>query len=208
MGNAGKILIFATFVLLSAWSVYGESPASLVKDGDIIFQTSRSTQSIAIQRATDSRYSHMGIIFTRSGSPMVYEAVQTVRYTPLKRWIARGEGGHFVVKRLTEASNLITRAALGKLRRQAHMFEGKPYDLTFEWSDERIYCSELVWKIYERALGIQVGALQHLRDFRLDDPAVRKKMKERYGDAVPLNEPVIAPSAMFNASNLTIVIQQ
>ena len=80
--------------------------------------------------------------------------------------------------------------------------------MTFEWSDERIYCSELVWKIYERALGIQIGALQHLRDFRLNDPAVRKKMKERYGDAVPLNEPVIAPGAMFNASNLTVVIQQ
>jgi len=90
MRTAGKILILATFVLLPALSVYGESPASLVKDGDIIFQTSRSSQSIAIQRATDSRYSHMGIIFTRGGSPMVYEAVQTVRYTPLAKWIDRG----------------------------------------------------------------------------------------------------------------------
>src|SRR5437867_163185 len=27
-----------------------------------------------------------------------------------------------------------------------------PYDLTFEWSDDKIYCSELVWKVYERAL--------------------------------------------------------
>lgn len=32
------------------------------KNGDIIFQTSKSNQSKAIQLATDSKYSHMGII--------------------------------------------------------------------------------------------------------------------------------------------------
>jgi hypothetical protein len=26
-------------------------------------------------------------------------------------------------------------------------FLGKDYDLTFGWSDERLYCSELVWKV-------------------------------------------------------------
>jgi uncharacterized protein YycO len=150
----------------------------------------------------------MGIIFIRNGAPMVYEAVQTVRYTPLKTWIARGEGGHYVVKRLSDPDRLLSNAAIGKLKQQAKTFEGKPYDMTFEWSDERIYCSELVWKIYDRALGIKIGALQRLRDFRLDDPVVRRKMKERYGNAVPLNEPVIAPGTMFNAASLKIVLQQ
>ena len=37
--------------------------------------------------------------------------------------------------------------------------EGKHYDFWFEWSDERIYCSELVWKIYRRGLGIELGEL-------------------------------------------------
>jgi hypothetical protein len=189
-------------------AVSGEAWETRVREGDIIFHTSRSSQSLAIQRATGSRYSHMGIIFIRNGAPVVYEAVQTVRYTPLKRWTARGEGGHFVVKRLADADRILTAEALGKLRRAAAMFEGRPYDLTFEWSDDRIYCSELVWKIYERALGIQIGSLQRLREFRLDDPAVRKKMKERYGNAVPRDEKVISPAAMFDASNLTAVLQR
>lgn len=194
-------------MLLPASYASGGSPAPLVKEGDIIFHTSRSSQSIAVQRATGSRYSHMGIILFRNGSPMVYEAVQTVRYTPIQKWTARGEGGHYVVKRLVNAEQILNAEALAKLRRAAATFEGKPYDLTFEWSDDRIYCSELVWKIYERALGIRIGALQRLREFRLDDPAVRRKMQERYGTAVPMNEPVIAPGAMFNASNLTVVPQ-
>jgi hypothetical protein len=32
------------------------------RNGDIIFHTSRSAQSVAIQLATQSRYSHMGIV--------------------------------------------------------------------------------------------------------------------------------------------------
>ena len=57
-------------IAASAWSI--GLPA--VKDGDVIFQTSLSSQSVAIQRATHSRYSHMGIIFFRSGQPYVFEA--------------------------------------------------------------------------------------------------------------------------------------
>ena len=35
----------------------------IIKEGDIIFQTSTSSQSKAIQLATHSKYSHVGIIF-------------------------------------------------------------------------------------------------------------------------------------------------
>jgi hypothetical protein len=68
-----------------------DSFAEQLRDGDIIFQTSRSELSIPIQKATHSRYSHMGIVFLRDGNPYVYEAIKTVEYTPLGRWIARGE---------------------------------------------------------------------------------------------------------------------
>jgi hypothetical protein len=49
-----------------------------VQDGDIIFQTSLSSQSLAIQRATHSKYSHMGQIVLRDGAPYVLEASATV----------------------------------------------------------------------------------------------------------------------------------
>ena len=78
-----------------------------VRDGDLIFQTSRSSQSLAIQRATGSPYSHMGLIFIRDGQPYVFEAIATVRLTPLDRWIARGEGHHFVLKRLRNAETVL-----------------------------------------------------------------------------------------------------
>jgi hypothetical protein len=133
------------------------------QDGDIIFQTSQSSQSLAIQRATGSKFSHMGIVLLRQGSPWVLEASATVRYTPLGTWIAHGIGHHYELKRLKKPSAL-TPAQVAQLRRTAEGFLGKPYDLTFEWSDERMYCSELVYKIYDRALGLKIGELQRVRD--------------------------------------------
>ena len=176
--------------------------APVVRDGDIIFHTSRSSQSVAIQRATHSPWSHMGVIIHRNGQPYVFEAIATVRYTPLEKWIARGYKGRFVVKRFAEG---LTGEQAAKLRKAAHDIEGRPYDLYFEWSDDRIYCSELVWKLYRRALGIEIGARQKLREFDLTDPAVRAKMRERYGKSVPLAEPVISPAAMFTAKSLETV---
>jgi hypothetical protein len=176
--------------------------ATDLRDGDIIFHTSRSAQSAAIQRATHSPYSHVGVVLYREGKPYVFEAIATVRFTPLSDWTARGEGGRFVVKRLVHA---LTPEQVAKLQVAARQFEGKPYDLYFEWSDERIYCSELVWKMYERALGIRLGPLQKLREFDLSDPLVRAKMRERYGSQVPLDEPVISPGAQFDSPLLTPV---
>lgn len=176
-----------------------------LRDGDIIFQTSKSAQSLAIQRATSSPYSHMGLVVFREGTPFVFEASATVRFTPLSAWIQRGEGQRYVVKRLRDADARLAPEALEKARSIASKLKGKKYDLTFEWSDERMYCSELVWKIYKQALGVEIGALQKLGEFRLDDPAVKAKLRERYGDKVPLDEPVISPAAMFDSKELVTV---
>lgn len=186
-------------LMLAAWSACAR-PALL--DGDIIFHTSRSAQSAAIQRATHSPYSHVGVIFFRDGKPFVFEAIATVRYTPLDAWIARGEGGRYVVRRLETGLEPVQ---IAKLRAAARKFEGRPYDLYFEWSDDRIYCSELVWKLYERALGVRLGTLQKLREFDLTDPMVKSRMRERYGGNVPLDEPVISPGAQFDSPSLISV---
>lgn len=181
------------------------STAGELKSGDLIFQTSLSSQSKAIQLATKSKYSHCGIIFKEGSKYFVFEAVQPVKKTPLNKWIARGQNGHYVVKRLKNADQVLTPETLSKMKQTSGSFKGKNYDLTFEWSDDRIYCSELIWKIYQRATGIEIGKLQQLRDFDLSDKAVRQKMKERYGDNIPMNETVISPAAIFDSRLLITV---
>ncbi|GAA4181800.1 YiiX family permuted papain-like enzyme [Sphingobacterium sp. E70] len=176
-----------------------------LKDGDMIFQSSVSPQCKAVQLATGSPYSHCGLIFHEDGKPYVLEAVQPVTVTSLTDWIARGKNKHYVIKRLKEAEKVLSKEALAKMKGIGEGFLGKNYDATFEWSDNRIYCSELIWKIYQRGAGIEVGKLEKLKDFDLSSAEVKSKLKERYGNLIPLEETVISPASIFNSKLLTTV---
>lgn len=193
-----------TFTLLLCLLLTPLARAYTAQDGDIVFQTSTSNQSLAVQAATHSPYSHMGIVLLRGNAPYVLEAVQPVRYTPLKAWLDRGKDGHYVIKRL---SSPLSNRAKTRLHTEAAPYLGRPYDLTFEWSDQRIYCSELVWKLYKTAANIELAPLARLDSFDLQAPAVRSKLRERYGTHIPAAEPVISPAAIF-ASPLLVTVDQ
>jgi uncharacterized protein YycO len=171
------------------------------KEGDVIFQTSSSAQSRAIQLATHSKYSHCGIITWRSGSCYVYEAVQPIKVTPVKEWILRGEEHHYVVKRMKDSTKL-TQSILLKMQEAGKVYNGKDYDLYFGWSDDKIYCSELVWKIYHNGAGIDLATPMKLKEFDLTNPLVKQKLKERYGDNIPLEEPAISPGQLYESKYL------
>jgi hypothetical protein len=195
-------------VLLASLSGCDQVAGYQPRNGDIVFHTSRSSQSLAIQLATKSPYSHMGIVYLHDGQPFVFEAVQPVKLTPLAAWVERGEKHHFVAKRLKDADRRLTPAVLHQMRTVGEQFAGKSYDLYFEWSDDRIYCSELVWKVFDRGAGVQLGERQTMKDFDLSHPAVRAKMRERFGDRVPSGEVVVSPVAIFNARELETVYEK
>jgi len=147
----------------------------------------------------------MGIIYENNGKFFVYEASQTVKLTPLEDWINQGENGHYIIKRLKNADKLLNNEVLNKMKKVGEQFQGKPYDIYFGWSNDKIYCSELVWKIYQQALGIEIGKLEKLSDFDLTSEVVQTKMKERYGNNIPMSEKVISPATMFNSDKLITI---
>lgn len=177
--------------------------AANLEDGDIVFQRTQSSQAEAIAAATRSEYTHVGVVFLTRGKPYVYEAVQPVKRTPLDEWIKRGAREHYVIKRLRDREGI----DFSEVHKQARSFLGKEYDLEFRWSDEKVYCSELVWKAYQRALQIELGSLKRLREFDLSARVVRQKLKERYGESIPYDMQVISPACIF-ASDLLITVQQ
>ena len=178
------------------------------RDGDLIFQTSQSRQSEAIQLAAHSPFSHMGIVYVEKGRTMVFEAIDPVKATPLEDWIARGEKGRFVAKRLKQAQSVLTPETMQKMKKIGETkYNGLPYDKYFAWSDDQIYCSELVWKIYQEGAGVEIGALKKLGDFDLSHPLVQELMKEQYGDSIPTEESVISPAAMFDSNLLKLVYE-
>src|SRR5688572_27820192 len=108
-------LLLALSLLAAPLLAGGDFHTSQLRNGDLVFQTSRSGQSKAIQVATRSPMSHCGIVYIRDGKPYVFEASTEVKLSPWKRFIKKGEGKKFTVKRLKAADSLLTEENLGKL---------------------------------------------------------------------------------------------
>ncbi len=177
-----------------------------LRDGDLVFQESRSSQAAAVAAATGSRRTHMGVVLLDAGRPLVLEAVEPVRLTPFDAWRARGAGGRVEIRRLREADRILVPSMLARLQALGRSWVGRSYDTTFRWDDDRLYCSELAWKRYDRVTGIQLGRLQKAGDLQLGNPAVRALLKARFGQAGAARfdpaETVVTPQAIFEDPRL------
>lgn len=187
--------------LFFSFSAQAQITTSDVKSGDIIFIVTPSGQGKAIQLATHSKYTHVGIIFIENGSPVVYHAVEPVSKNTLQEFIGMSVGGEYVIRRLKDQSPL-TDATIASMHSEAQKQLGKHYDLYFGWGDDRLYCSEYVWKLYNHTLHLEVGPLKPLKSFDLSDPVVTQIMHRRYGNEIPLNEKMISPGDMLNSELL------
>lgn len=76
---------------------------------------------------------------------------------------------------------------------------GLHYDLAFDWSDEELYCSEFVWKLYHDALKLNLGDPRPLSSFNISHPVVKEKLRQRYGDNIPLDGKMISPGDMYTS---------
>lgn len=174
------------------------------KSGDLVFISSNAGQGKAIQLATHSNLTHCGIIFIENNTIYVYHAVEPVQKSTLKEFLNYSEDGKIWVRRLND-STILNQKNLALLKSHAIGMLGKHYDLYFSWSNDEIYCSEYIWKIYKNALNIEIGKQHPLKFYDLSSKIVKETMEKRYGDKIPLDEKMIAPSDIFNSQNLISV---
>jgi Permuted papain-like amidase enzyme, YaeF/YiiX, C92 family len=206
---AGTILICATALVTFIYLTQGQIKKGVTQqnyqEGDVIFQSMNSRQCEAVRMATHSDISHCGILFKEKNEWYVLEAVEPVSVISLDRFMHRGNDGHYSIKRLTKANNTITADKIKAMHDLGHTFINKHYDIFFNWSNDELYCSELVWKLYHDAAGIDICPLRKLKDYDLSNPLVKQMMKERYGDKIPLDEGMVAPSDLSASEKLELV---
>jgi hypothetical protein len=177
-----------------------------LRAGDIVFQDTGGQQGEAVRTATKSPFTHCGVVFENQGTLYVLEAVQPVSVTTLASWKKRSTVFH--ARRLKDSSR-INADALKKALKWGTAQIGKDYDLHFQWGDDQLYCSELVWKIYYQSTGLSLCKPKSFQSYFLDDPVVREVIRKRYGglNDLPKDEPVVAPSDLAASPLLTEVPQ-
>lgn len=204
MNLKSALLVMAWICTAASIALAAESDSSRKwQDGDIVFSSSERGQGEAIIAATGSPITHCGLVFSKNGKQMVLEAVQPVGIVPLAEFISRSKHGTITARRLKKP---LSSTSLRKAQVWAEAQIGKNYDARFLWDDDRIYCSELVWKFYQHA-GVELCAPRHFRDYDLEKPAVKEIIKQRFGGVakLPLGEQVVAPSDLA-ASPLLIEV--
>jgi len=177
---------------------FNKFDTTILKEGDVIFQTDNHGQSLAVQKATLSKYSHVGILFLENNEWYVYEAIQPVVKSKLASFIRRGDKGHFTISRYQKAKEELTAVKITKMKNFFSKVEGKNYDLLFEWSDRTWYCSELVWKMYN-SVGIKISEFEKFGQYNLEDPYVQQIIKQRFKNGVNKDETVITPKGIYES---------
>ena len=168
------------------------------REGDMIFQSLPHGPVVwAIEGVTKSPYSHCGIVGQRDDQWFVYEAYRGVSATPLKEFLWRGRGGGFAVYRLREDH----RGHIPETLRCCEKYLGRPYDIRYRLDDEKIYCSELIYKAFRDATdGQQLGDLVKFGDMNWGPYEVLIRQIE--GGEVPVDREMITPRDLAKARQL------
>lgn len=128
-----------------------------LKEGDIVFQISNSRQSNMIQIATNSIWSHCGIIIEKKDGLYVLEASNVVKLTKFEDWKKRGRFSLIKSKRIIDTP----------IKIEYEKYLGIPYDLQFKLNNSKYYCSELVWEIYKNQFGVELCIPKPIKDFNI-----------------------------------------
>ena len=170
------------------------------KNGDIVFQSlGGSPLTDMIESSTRSDFSHCGIVVQENGQWKVLEAIGPVCKTPLEQWIQRGRHDGFAAYRLKAPYAAKTDAIV----QAAKLYLGAPYDIRYDLDEEKIYCSELVFKAFRKAVGEDLGRIVKLKDLNWQpNVALIRKME---GGTVPLELEIITPVNLSQANQLECV---
>ena len=172
-------------------------------EGDVAFQSLAHNPLIdAIEGATESPFSHCGILHRTGAGWVVVEAIGPVKETALAEWIAQGRRQRYAIYRLNDRY----RGKIPAFIRAAQSYAGRPYDIHYDLDDEAIYCSELIYKAFERSTGERLGKLQKLGELKWQAHA--QVIREIEGGKLPLERVMITPRSVSEAPQLTKVFER
>jgi Permuted papain-like amidase enzyme, YaeF/YiiX, C92 family len=172
----------------------------LPQTGDLLFQSLPHNEVIdAIEGASASPYSHCGVVVKTDNEWKVLEAVGPVKETPLAQWISQGREGKFAVQRLKPKF----RIHIPQMIEGARLYLGRPYDIQYELDDEKIYCSELIYKGWLHATRKPLGKLVKLGELNWQP---HETIIRRIAGGLPLDRPMITPRDLAAAPELDPIL--
>ena len=184
--SAMRVLLFIMSMLLLAGCGNSIDVTNL-QEGDVVFIESQSSQSPYIKVGTMSKWTHCGVVVNTPQGLKVLEASKTVRLTPFAKFIGSAKNDNWTVKRPDQ-----------KLEKPISYskYLGMPYDLEFKFNNGKMYCSELVWLVYQDQ-GVELCKPRKVSSFICTRiPRVKKLMQKRN---ISMEQTAVAPVDLYKA---------
>ena len=178
------ILLVIVVLFLGIKYCSGQTSVDKLKEGDLIFHTSKSEQSPLIQYATMSVLSHCGIIIEKGDGLYVLEATGKLKLTPLQDFINRGKGKQWWAKRVIDKPIKV---------KYQHLL-GRRYDTSFKPDNNLFYCSELIHHIYLKQFGVELCKYRKVSSYHII--GLKKRLIQR---GINLEQEVVAPIDIYDS---------
>jgi len=179
---------------IAEWVAFGRQ---LLLPGDIVLRLGHTRLipaldlSRVLSHATDSPFSHVGIVSVEADRVFVYDVERTgVHKIPFEHWMLDVYQGVFAVKRLQEPYRDRIPLALAYCE---EVYRAQvPFDASFKLSDDALYCSEMVQKAFAAAgldlcQPVPLCCLPNFERYRMLAAVLEKVTK------ISLQEPVYVP---------------
>lgn len=189
-------------VIILAGFYYGPAYVAILsyhpQEGDVIFQSLAHSPIVdAIEGVTESPYSHCAIVAKQDGKWIVLEAYDGVEMTPLSTFLLRGRGAGFTVYRLKDDFRKNIPQTIDCARKYLNL----PYDVHYDFDDEKIYCSELIFKAYRDATGgDKLGKVVRFGD--MNWRPYEELIRYIENGSVPVDREMITPRDLAKAEEL------
>lgn len=181
-----RSIIITLLLIFNVSCFAGNTSLDIPKEGDIVFVFSKSRQSPFIAYATGSLYTHCGIVVTKENNLYVLEASNCVKLTPYEEFIKYARCGHYERIRIFP----------DKIKIDYDKYLGKKYDLQFDFNNDKMYCSELVYLIYKDQFDIELCEPKQIKDYNIFGLGNLIKNRD-----MSLDSYVVAPSDIFKTKH-------
>ena len=187
---------------MARWDQWGRK---VLRDGDIVFRLgdarlARGYFKISkfLAKASNSPFSHTGIVAIEEEGPVVYDTTRTsVNRQPFGVWVLDNVGS-IGVKRLSPEYRQAIPKVLAFCRKVFD--EQVPFDYDLEPDDQKLYCVEMTEKAF-RAAGIPLSEPIHLGDMERASEFPLQMFGLRFASKYVSEHPVTFDSLVYFPGN-------
>lgn len=194
-----KLFLNILFLAAIVTSVRADLPFQ-PRIGDFIVQSLSGSFASGVSGATNSPWSHVGIVDSSGSEYVVIEAnFGGVVATPLLSYLQRCKHKYAVIRMNLDSETML------KIVKRSRSHLGKPYDHVFRLNEvDTLYCSELIYDALKWVLLDQNPLSPSPMDF---SGALEywQKYFNRYAVPIPQGDPGVSPHDIFKISGATII---